>query len=415
MALNFSKKKSSKKSSASKTDVVVDYKISPAKISLEEVSELIIDKYPADFVPRPKTPENLKPAVLSVDKKNQGVRIMYPGELFEAGNISQILSLIAGRVFGLKAFNSVRIEDVSFPSKLLRSFKGPKFGIEGIRKISKIKDRPLLATVLKPRYGLNSEIYARETYSSWLGGCDIVKDDECLASTRTNNFEKRLEKIFIARDKAEKETMQKKFYIPNISAETVEMTRRAEKVKSLGGEYVMIDISYAGLSALHTIRKMDPDLIIHGQMSNASLYTRNPEHGISARVLAKVARLVGVDQIHINSAYGSMQENPAEIKDAEKELESVSVRPGEHLLEQNWFGIRKAMPYVSGGIQPIHIPKLVKLLGKNIAVSLSSGIHRHPDGTIAGAIASRQAIEAVMKGIDLHKYAKTMPELKRVV
>ncbi|HLD88699.1 MAG TPA: RuBisCO large subunit C-terminal-like domain-containing protein [Candidatus Nanoarchaeia archaeon] len=399
----------------SKNDVVVDYKIRPNKISLEEASRLITGEFPADFVPRPRTPEKLKPVISSIDKKNHGVRIAYPNELFENENVSQILSLIAGRVFGLRALKSIRIEDVSFPLKLLKSFRGPKFGIDGIRKISKIKDRPLLATVLKPRFGLSSEIYTRETYASWLGGCDIVKDDESLATTKTNNFDERLKKILIAKDKAEKETMQKKLYIPNISAETVEMTRRAEKVKALGGEFVMVDISSVGWSAFHTIRKMDPDIIMHGQMSNISLFTRNPEHGVSARVLAKIARLVGADMVHINSAFGSVQESPAEIRDAERELEYVAVKGKGHILEQKWFGIKKSMPYVSGGIQPVHIPKLVKLLGKNIVISLSSGIHRHPDGTIAGAIASRQAIEAVMKGIDLHKYAKTMPELKRVV
>ena len=44
------------------------------------------------------------------------------------------------------------------------------------------------------------------------------------------------------RDKAEKETGEKKVYMPNITAETFEMIKRAKYVKSLNGRYIMVDI-----------------------------------------------------------------------------------------------------------------------------------------------------------------------------
>ena len=85
------------------------------------------------------------------------VKIAYPPSLFEDGNMAQVLSSIAGNIFGMKAVQNVRLEDIKWPRSLLRSFHGPRLGIEGIRKILRIKNRPLTATVPKPKVGLTAK------------------------------------------------------------------------------------------------------------------------------------------------------------------------------------------------------------------------------------------------------------------
>ena len=60
-------------------------------------------------------------------------KIAYPIELFEPANMPNILSSVAGNVFGLKALKNLRLLDIQFPKALLGSFKGPAFGIAGIR------------------------------------------------------------------------------------------------------------------------------------------------------------------------------------------------------------------------------------------------------------------------------------------
>src|SRR3990167_6435621 len=62
----------------------------------------------------------------------------------------------------------------------INAFKGPKFGIAGIRKTLNIYNRPLLGTIIKPKLGLNPEEHAKVAFEAWLGGCDLVKDDENL-------------------------------------------------------------------------------------------------------------------------------------------------------------------------------------------------------------------------------------------
>jgi ribulose-bisphosphate carboxylase large chain len=64
-------------------------------------------------------------------------KIAYPLALWEEGNAAQLLSGIAGNVFGMKALDRLRLIDASLPAEYLRHFKGPHFGMEGIRARSR--------------------------------------------------------------------------------------------------------------------------------------------------------------------------------------------------------------------------------------------------------------------------------------
>ena len=51
------------------------------------------------------------------------VRIAYPPDLFELGNMPQVLSSIAGNIFSMKAVEHVRLDDARWPKELIKSFK----------------------------------------------------------------------------------------------------------------------------------------------------------------------------------------------------------------------------------------------------------------------------------------------------
>jgi ribulose-bisphosphate carboxylase large chain len=98
---------------------------------------------------------DLAAKVFEIKRSKEGftVKIAYPLELFEEGNMPNILSSVAGNIFGMKDLRNLRLIDIVFPNKLLKSFKGPKYGIRGIRKVLKVKERPLLGTIIKPKLG----------------------------------------------------------------------------------------------------------------------------------------------------------------------------------------------------------------------------------------------------------------------
>ncbi len=344
---------------------------------------------------------NLAATVFSI--KGNNIKVAYPARLFEPGNMPNILSGIAGNIFGMKAVKNLRLNNISFPKKIVKSFKGPKYGIPGVRKILKVYDRPLCGTIVKPKIGLNSSDHAKVAYNAWVGGLDIVKDDENLASQSFNKFETRLSKVFAAKQKAEKETGEKKIYMINVTAETKEMLRRAKLVEDYGNEYAMVDIITTGWSALQSLRNENFNLVLHAHRAMHAAFTRNPKHGISMSVVALLARIVGMDQLHIGTVVGKMFENKKEVAE---NVES---------LKKELYGLKPVFPVSSGGLHAGMVPALVKFFGKDVIIQAGGGVHWHPKGSKYGAMGLRQAVDATVKGIPLKEYAKTHKELRDAI
>ncbi len=384
------------------SDVVCTFYVEPEGVDIKEAAggvaaESSIGTWTELTTVKPYV-EKLAARVFSI--KSNEVKISYPLELFEPGNMPNILSSVSGNVFGLKTLKNLRLDDVDFPAELIRSFKGPKYGVEGIRSLLKVQDRPFVGTIIKPKLGLKTSDHAEVAYEAWVGGCDIVKDDENLSDQRFNSFEERVIKTLDRRDKAEDETGEKKVYMVNITAETKEMLKRAEFVLDPGGEYVMIDILTCGFAALQTLREQDFDLVIHAHRAGHAAFTRNRKHGISMRVIAKIARIIGVDQLHVGSVVGKMSDPREEVSENCK------------ALEEKMDDLKPVLPVASGGLHPGLVPALIAFFGKDFVIQAGGGIHGHRDGTVAGARAMRQAVDATLKCTPLKEYAETHSELE---
>ena len=384
------------------TDLVCTFYVEPEGISLEEAAggvaaESSIGTWTELTTAKPYV-ERLAAHVFSLE--GNVVKIAYPVELFEGGNMPNILSSVAGNVFGLKALRNLRLNDVVLPAELLESFKGPRFGIEGIRELLKVRERPLVGTIIKPKLGLKTVDHAHVAYEAWAGGCDVVKDDENLSSQRFNPFEERVVQTLESRDRAEEETGERKVYMVNVTSETETMLKRAEYVLAHGGEYVMVDILTCGFSALQTLRDQGFKLVIHAHRAGHAAFTKNLKHGISMRVVAKVARIIGVDQLHVGTVVGKMSETKQEV------LENIEA------CKMPMGGLKPVLPVASGGLHPRLVPALMETFGEDFVIQAGGGIHGHTDGTFAGATAMRQAVNAVMEGKTLEDYAETHKELK---
>ena len=399
-----------------KEDLICLLKISPNRVSMKKVANTVALESSVGTwtkVPGKDYVKKLRAKVFSINGKY--VKIAYPKELFEPDNVPNILSSIAGNIFGMKVVKAIRLEDVNFPNVILKSFNGPRYGISGIRKMLKIKSRPLVGTIIKPKLGLNTKHHAQSAYESWIGGCDIVKDDENLANQKFNVFNERIARTLEKANKAEEETGEKKAYLVNVTAETKEMIKRAQLVEDLGGKYVMIDILTAGWAALQTLREANFKMAIHAHRAMHAAFDRNPEHGINMMVLADFARLIGVDQIHIGTGIGKLEGDIEDIEDLAEEISMKDVKATHKRLKQDWMKIKPVLPVSSGGLHPGHVPFLIKHLGKDLVIQAGGGIHGHPQGTRAGAMAMREAVDAVMKKKTLKEYSKTHEELREAL
>jgi len=412
MALDFVNLKYKPKNS----DLICLFRITPNRISIKKAANTVALESSVGTWTKVGTKKayvnKLAAKVFSI--KGKVVKIAYPQDLFEENNAPNILSSIAGNVFGMKAVKGLRLEDINFPSKLIKSFPGPRYGVKGIRKILKVKSRPLVGTIVKPKLGLKTKDHAQVAYESWVGGCDLVKDDENLSSQKFNKFEKRAVKTLEMKDKAESETGEKKAYLCNVTAETKDMLKRADIVKSLGGKFVMHDIITAGFASLQTLRE-NTTLAIHAHRAMHGAFTEDPNHGISMMVIADFARLCGVDSLHIGTGIGKMKGGVEEVEDIREEAELKTVKETKYRLAENWGKIKPVFAVCSGGLYPGHIPYLIKHFGNDIFIQAGGGVHGHPEGSKAGATAMRQAVEAVMKKKTLRQYAKTHKELKEML
>lgn len=333
------------------------------------------------------------------DIEGNTIKIAYPIELFEPANMPNILSSVAGNVFGLKALKNLRLLDMKLPKLLTESFKGPAYGLTGIRELLKIPERPLVGTIIKPKLGLSTKDHSRVAYEAWLGGCDIVKDDENLSSQKFNPFDDRLTQTLEGRDKAQSETGERKVYMVNITGDTNLMLERAQKVVDQGGEYIMIDILTCGWAALQTLRDQNFKLVIHAHRAGHAAFTKNTRHGISMRPIAVVARIIGVDQLHVGTVVGKMSETKTEV------LDNIDACKAE------LNGLKPVMPVASGGLYPQLVPALIDTFGNDVVIQAGGGVHGHPMGSIAGAKAMRQAVDAVLEDETLEEYAKKHSEL----
>jgi ribulose-bisphosphate carboxylase large chain len=406
-----------------KRDLVVLYYVEEpnnnlAKASEEIAKESSIGTWTEISTMSEDIARRLKPSVFHIDKQRKLIKIAYTEELFETDNIPQILSAIAGNIYGMKVIDNLRLLDIHLPEDILNAHQGPKFGIEGIRKLLKVRNRPFLGTIVKPKVGLSEEKHAEVCGQAWLGGLDIVKDDENLTNMQFNHFKKRVSKTLQLRDKIEEEVGEKKIYMPNISAKLSDMKSRADFVLENGGEYIMIDIVTVGFSALQEIRDYveDKNLVLHAHRAMHAAFTRNPKHGLTMLVLAKLMRLIGMDQLHTGTIIGKMEGDRAEVQEINKNITEQNIL-GNNIttLDQDWGSINPILPVASGGLSPLHVPELLRLLGKDMVFQFGGGCHGHPNGTQAGAMAIRQAIEATLEGISLKEYSKNKMELAKAL
>ena len=396
-----------------KTDLICLFRFEPAQgISVEEaVGRIASESSNGTWTELTTLKEHIrKIRARSFHISGDLVKIAYPIELFEFGNMPQIYSSVVGNIFGMKALKNLKIEDIEFPEVMLRSFLGPQFGIPGVRKFMKVPKRPLTATVPKPKVGMTTEEHAKVGYAAWTGGVDFLKDDENLTDQKFNRFEDRVKLCAKMRDKAEKETGEKKDYFVNVTAETNEMIRRAKFAANYNFKYVMCDIVTAGWAGLQTLRNhcQDSKQAIHAHRAMHAAFTRNPKHGVSMQVLADSARVVGVDNIHIGTVVGKLVSPKEEVMVLESEMRNEESEElfREGVLHQNWHNIKSVFPVSSGGLHPGIVPDVLNLLGNNCVLQLGGGIHGHPKGTKEGAKAFRQAIDAYMEHKSLEDYAK---------
>lgn len=315
-------------------------------------------------------------------------------------NISTLLATVAGNLFELGEVTGLRLLDIDMPVDYAKRFSGPKFGIQGTRRITGVHGRPIIGTIIKPSIGLSPQQTAEIVDSLCAADIDFIKDDELMADPPYAPFGERLKAVMPVIMKHADRMGRKPMYAINISGSIDEMLRRHDAVLDAGGTCVMVSVNWIGFAAVEHLRR-HTELPIHAHRNGWGAFTRHPQLGFSFAAYQKLWRLAGIDQLHVNGIRSKFWE-PDE-----------SVIASAKSCHADFAGLQPVMPVFSSGQWAGQAPDLFQKLGSTDLMHLAGGgIIGHPGGIAAGVASMREGWEAAISGVSLEAYAQSHPSLQ---
>lgn len=317
--------------------------------------------------------------------------------------IPNLLTTALGEgVFHAAGIASVKLEDVEFPEAFLQRFEGPAFGVQGLRDLLGVHDRPLFTGVVKPNVGLPPEAFAELAEAGLRGGLDIAKDDELLSDVPYSPLPLRTRLVVERLRRVEAETGQRKLFLANITDEVENLLQLHDTVYAIGRDRcaVMLNATPVGLSACRMVaHHAKMPLFSHFDMQAA--LTRMPFFGVSSVVMTRLLRLCGFDAI-IMPGPGPRMVSPVEEIQA---CVQACLKP--------WGAIRPSLPVPGGSDWAGTLARMREVIGSiDFSLIPGRGVFGHPMGAEAGARTLHQAWEAIQADRPLVEHAESRPELQ---
>ena len=327
------------------------------------------------------------------------VRIAHPHANF-GPRLPNLLSAVLGEgAYFAPGIPVVKLLDIEFPDAYLSAFQGPRFGLQGLRDLWQIHDRPFFFGVIKPNIGLAPEPFAELGLAAWRGGLDVAKDDEMLADPDWSRLAERSALLGAARRLAEQETGVPKVYLANITDEVDRLVELHDIAVGNGANAVMVNALPVGLSAVRMLRKhAKVPLVAHFPVIAAM--SRLPHFGVHTRVLTKLQRLVGFDAIIMPGFGPRMMTAEAEV------LECIAA------CTEPMGPILPALPVPGGSDSAATLAGVHDKVGSaDFGFVPGRGVFSHPHGPGGGAASLRQAWDAIAAGVPVSDHAKQHAEL----
>jgi len=321
-------------------------------------------------------------------------------------DLSALMTIAIGGAYSIKGLSGLRIIDLTLPHAFGEAHPGPQFGLEGSRRLTGVRGRPIIGTIVKPALGLRPHETA-EIVGELIGsGVDFIKDDEKLMSPAYSPLAARVAAIMPLILDQEQKTGKKVMYAFGIShADPDEMMRNHDLVLKAGGNCAVININSIGFGGMSFLRKRS-GIVIHAHRNGWDILTRHPSLGMAFKVWQQFWRLLGVDQFQINGIGVKYWEPDDSFVESFKAVTTPLFSADDCCL-----------PVAGSGQWGGQAPETYRRTGRTVDLLYlcGGGIASHPDGPAAGVRAVQQAWQAAVDDIPLEVHARTHPELARSI
>jgi len=269
--------------------------------------------------------------------------------------LPQFLNLLFGNISLNKG---IRIIDLKLPKEFVKGFKGPNYGIQGLRRIFKIEDRPLVAAALKPK-GLSASLLSRWCSKFALAGLDIIKDDHGICG----DFDKRVKLCQEVVDRVKQKTGKEILYFPNLTAPFEDIEKRIEYGLKIGIRGFLLSPFLIGLDYFRYLSQNYPLIFMAHPAFSGSLFM-NDKHGISTEIiLGRLFRLIGADIVifpNFGGRFPFTRETCYRINNS---------------LKEEFYHLKKTMPAPAGGIDLKDIPLIRDFYGDDIVILIGASLY----------------------------------------
>lgn len=259
----------------------------------------------------PFVDDSIKGEILSVQQQDDDTYLVkyslpLPNLKIDLGGITNLWPMVAGEVFNFYFIKGAKMVELELPSSFENYYKGPRFGIEGIRESLKVNEAPLLGAIIKPNLGLDPERTSHLAANLAKAGFNFIKDDEICVSPEICPLKKRVSLISQTLDKIQQKSGKKMLYMANVTSDFTVLGKAAEIAVSNGAGGLMIDPFCTGLSTVDYLRR-NFDLPIYVHRVGYGLFCSGPSFSVSYEVFSRLFRLMGADFSHVGGIWGSSE------------------------------------------------------------------------------------------------------------
>jgi ribulose-bisphosphate carboxylase large chain len=286
-------------------------------------------------------------------------------------------------LFGTSSLRSgIRLLSWELPPETTARWRGPRFGLDGLRDGTCVRDRALVCAVLKP-LGRSPRDLADLALRFVLGGVDLIKDDQGLMDQPFCPFEERVARCAEAVAQGAAQRGRPCLYLAHVSGPADDMRRRAGRAKEAGAGGLLVAPGLNGFDALRVLAEDDKlALPIASHPSLLGTYTVREDSGLAPAVLyGQLPRVAGADlSIYPGSGTGY----------AMTKQDCVAIAT---TCRASWQHFRSTAPTAAGRVGPEQVQSAAELYGRDVVFILGSRIQQHSQDLISATAQFMKEVE----------------------